>query len=121
MQGQVIGMNTAIFSGTGTFSGIGFAIPSNTITKIVPTLIEKGHLYYILILGLNGATLTSDLAQNLTGIAAATNLKGIYVDTITKNGPADKAGVHGSTIDQYSKKHVGDIIIAVDGHHSSEE
>jgi len=38
------------------------------------------------------------------------------VDTITKDGPADKAGVHGSTTDQYSKKHEGDIIVAVDGH-----
>ena len=44
-----------------------------------------------------------------------TNLKGVYVNTITKNGPADKVGIHGSTTDQYSKKHLGDIIIAVDG------
>jgi hypothetical protein len=44
------------------------------------------------------------------------NLKGAYVDTITKNGPADKAGIHGSTIDEYSKKHLADIIIAADGH-----
>jgi S1-C subfamily serine protease len=113
-QGQVIGMNTAIFSATGTFSGIGFAIPSNTINRIAPTLIEKGY-YLHPYLGLNGATLTSDLSQNLTGGAAATNLKGIYIDTITKNGPADKAGVHGSTIDQYSKKHAGDVIIGIDG------
>jgi S1-C subfamily serine protease len=113
-QGQVIGMNTAIFSATGTFSGIGFAIPSNTINRIAPTLIEKGY-YLHPYLGLNGATLTSDLSQNLTGGATATNLKGIYIDTITKNGPADKAGVHGSTIDQYSKKHAGDVIIGIDG------
>jgi S1-C subfamily serine protease len=113
MQGQVIGMNTAILSGTDTFSGIGFAIPSNTITKIVPSLIEKGS-YVHPYLGLSGATLTSDLAENLTG--SAMNLKGIYVDTITKNGPADKAGVHGSTVDQYAKKHPGDIIIGVDRH-----
>jgi S1-C subfamily serine protease len=105
-QGQVIGMNTAIFSATGTFSGIGFAIPSNTIIRIAPALIEKGY-YLHPYLGLNGATLTSDLSQNL---------KGIYIDTITKNGPADKAGVYGSTIDQYSKKHAGDVIIGVDGH-----
>jgi S1-C subfamily serine protease len=44
------------------------------------------------------------------------NLSGVYVDTITKNGPADKAGVNGSTIDEYSKKHLGDIITAIDGH-----
>jgi S1-C subfamily serine protease len=42
-RGEMIGMNTAILSATNTFSGIGFAIPSNTITKIVPTLIEKGY------------------------------------------------------------------------------
>jgi S1-C subfamily serine protease len=116
VQGQVVGMNTAIVSGTDTFSGIGFAIPSNSITKIVPSLIEKGY-YTHPYLGLSGATLTSDLAKNLTGsLSTLTNLKGISVDTITKNGPADKAGIHGSTIDQYAKKHPGDIIIAVDGH-----
>ena len=109
-------MNTAIFSGTGTFSGIGFAIPSNTMTRVIPTLIEKWY-YVHPYLGLKGGSLTSDLAENLTGIPArVTNLTGIYVDTITKNGPADKAGVHGSTTDQYSKKHIGDVIIAVDGH-----
>ncbi|MGB6526467.1 MAG: PDZ domain-containing protein, partial [Candidatus Nitrosopolaris sp.] len=42
--------------------------------------------------------------------------KGAYVDSLVKNGPADKAGIHGSTRDQYSKRHLGDIIIAADGH-----
>ena len=111
-RGEMIGMNTAILSGTNTFSGIGFAIPSNTITKIVPTLIEKGY-YPHPYLGLTFGTLTSDLAQD-AGVPI--NLKGAYVDTITKNGPADMAGIHGSTTDQYSKKHLGDIIIAADGH-----
>jgi S1-C subfamily serine protease len=121
MLGEVVGINTAVFSGTGTFSGIGFAVPSNAITKIVPTLIEKGtypHPYF----GAKIATLTSDILQNVTtdlpsaARTALSNLKGAYVDTITKNGPADKAGVHGSTTDQYSKKHGGDIITAIDGH-----
>jgi S1-C subfamily serine protease len=111
-QGEVIGMNTAILSGTDTFSGIGFAIPSNTITKIVPTLIEKGY-YLHPYLGLTFGTLTSDLAED-AGVPI--NLEGIYVNTITKDGPADKGGIHGSTIDQYSKKHLGDVIIAADGH-----
>jgi S1-C subfamily serine protease len=57
--------------------------------------------------------LTSDLAQD-NGIPV--NLQGVYVNTITKDGPADKAVIHGSTIDQYSKRHLGDVIIAVDGH-----
>jgi S1-C subfamily serine protease len=116
MQGEVIGMNTAILSGTDTFSGIGFAIPSNTIKKIAPSLIKNGQFVHPY-LGLSAATLTSDLAENLTG--PATNLKGIYVDTITKNGPAAKAGVHGSTVDQYGQKHPGDIIIGVDRHNVS--
>jgi S1-C subfamily serine protease len=111
-QGKMIGMNTAILSGTNTFSGIGFAIPSNAITKIVPTLIEKGY-YPHPYLGLRDGTLTSDLAQD-AGIPV--NLKGAYVDSLTKNGPADKAGIHGSTRDEYSKIHSGDIIIAADGH-----
>jgi S1-C subfamily serine protease len=104
-------MNTAILSGTHTFSGIGFAIPSNDIAKIVPTLIEKSY-YPHPYLGLRDGTLTSDLAQDA---GMPVNLKGAYVDSLMKNGPADKAGIHGSTTDQYSKKHLGDIIIAADG------
>jgi S1-C subfamily serine protease len=111
-RGDMIGMNTAILSGTNPFSGIGFAIPSNTITKIVPALIEKGY-YPHPFLGLTFGTLTSDLAQD-AGIPV--NLKGLYVDRITQNSPADKARIHGSTTDQYLKKHLGDIIMAVDGH-----
>jgi S1-C subfamily serine protease len=79
-------MNTAI-TGTNTLSGIGFAIPSNTITKIVPILIEKGY-YPHAYLGLFLGTLTSDLAQD-NGIPV--NLEGAYGDRITQNGPADKA------------------------------
>ena len=116
-RGEMIGMNTAILSGTNPFSGIGFAIPSNTITKIVPALIEKGY-YPHPFLGLTFGTLTSDLAQD-AGIPV--NLKGVYVDRITQNSPADKAGVHGSTTDQYLKKHLGDIIIAVDGHNITKQ
>ena len=111
-RGEMVGMNTAILSGTNIFSGIGFAIPSDTITKIVPTLIEKGY-YPHSYLGLRDGTLTSDLAEN-AGVPI--NLKGAYVDSIMKNGPADKAGIHGRTTDQYSRKHLGDIIIAADGH-----
>jgi S1-C subfamily serine protease len=100
------------------YSGSGFAIPSSTITRIVPTLIEKGS-YVHPYLGLNGVTLTSDLAQTINGSnnnSQLANINGIYVNTIAKNGPADKAGIHGSTTDQYSIKHGGDIILAIDGH-----
>jgi S1-C subfamily serine protease len=90
--GEVIGMNTAAILSSNTFSGIGFAIPSNTITKIVPILIEKGY-YLHPYLGLTVGTLTSDLAENAS---LPVNLEGVFVNTITKNSPADKAGIHGS-------------------------
>ncbi|MFL6392965.1 MAG: S1C family serine protease [Nitrososphaeraceae archaeon] len=116
IQGQVIGINTAAISASeqGGFSGVGLAIPSTTIMRIVPTLIEKGYYAHPYV-GLTSITLTSDLAQTING-SLPTNFKGVYVDLIKKDGPADKAGIHGSTIDQYSMKHGGDIIIAVDGH-----
>jgi S1-C subfamily serine protease len=107
MNGQVIGMNTA------GISGIGLAIPSNAITRIVPELIEKGN-YTHPWLGLTVATLTSDLAESVEGLER--NFKGVLVDSIVKNGPADKGGVNGSITDQYGQKHGGDIITAVDGH-----
>jgi S1-C subfamily serine protease len=114
MRGEVIGMNTATFiSGTSGFSGIGLAVPSNAITRIVPTLIEKGN-YTHPWLGFTAATLTSDLAESVEGLER--NFKGVLVDSIVKDGPADKAGVNGSITDQYGEKHGGDIITAVDGH-----
>ena len=112
MKGQVIGMNTATFmSDTSGFSGIGLAIPSNAITRIVPALIEKGN-YTHPWLGLTAATLTSDLAESVEGLER--NFKGVLVDSIVKDGPADKAGVNGSITDQYGERHGGDIITAVD-------
>ena len=109
MKGQVIGMNTAGLFG----SGIGFAIPSNAITRIVPALIEKGN-YTHPWLGLTAATLTSDLAETVEGLER--NFKGVLVDLIVKDGPADKVGIQGRITDQYAEKHGGDIITAIDGH-----
>jgi S1-C subfamily serine protease len=112
MNGHVIGLNTGILSSTGGFSGIGFAISSNTVKKIVPVLIEKGN-YTHPYLGLTGTSLTSDLAQRFKNLPS--DLKGVVVDNIIKNGSADKSGIKGSTADQYGQKHGGDIITSVDG------
>ena len=112
MQGQVIGINTAaIISDKGGFSGIGLAISSNTGKRIVPILIDKGN-YTHPYLGLTGATLTSDSAGSVSGLEP--NFQGILVDSIVKGGAVDKAGLHGSTTNQFGKKHGGDIISAVD-------
>jgi S1-C subfamily serine protease len=112
MQGQVVGINTAaVISDKGGFSGIGLAISSNTAKRIVPILIEKGN-YTHPYLGLTAATLTSDLAGSVSGLKP--NFQGILVYSIVKGGAVDKAGLHGSTTDQYGNKHGGDIITAVD-------
>jgi len=114
IQEEVIGMNTAgVLSDSGGFSGIGLAVPSNTISKIVPVLISKGN-YTHPWLGVSASTLTSKLTENFENLSR--DFKGVYVDSITKNGPADKAGLRGSTTDQYGDKHGTDIITAVDNH-----
>jgi S1-C subfamily serine protease len=106
-QGRVVGVTFGGFPG-----GVNFAIPSDLVQKIVPTLIEKGN-YTHPYLGFTGTTLTSDLAASIANITQ--NLKGVSVNTLVQDGPADKAGLNGTTIDQYGRKHGGDVIVAVDG------
>ena len=114
IQEEVIGMNTAgVLSDSGGFSGIGLAVPSNTISKIVPVLNSKGN-YTHPWLGVSASSLTSKLTENFENLSR--DFKGVYVDSITKDGPADKAGLRGSTTDQYGDKHGTDIITAVDKH-----
>jgi S1-C subfamily serine protease len=112
MQGQVVGMNTAILSGTGSFSGLGFAVPSNSITSIVPVLIEKGS-YTHPWLGISGGKITPDIAQS-NGLPR--NLKGVVVASVQANSPADKSGLQGITQGVLnSNTQIGDIITAIDG------
>jgi S1-C subfamily serine protease len=112
MQGQVVGMNTAISSSTGEFSGIGFAIPSNAITQIVPKLMQTGS-YIHPWLGISGGGITPEFAQS-TGLPI--NYKGVLVGSVQAGSPAEKAGLLAMSQDVNSNPHVGDIIVAVDGH-----
>ncbi|MDE1764911.1 MAG: trypsin-like peptidase domain-containing protein [Thaumarchaeota archaeon] len=112
LEGQVVGMNTAIKTDTGDFSGIGFAIPSDTIKRIVPVLIKNGtyqHPY----LGIAGRTMDPDIAL-ANGLPR--NFKGVVVEKVVKGGPADKAGMIAATLDDNNIPHGGDIITAIDGH-----
>ena len=112
LQGSVIGMNTAIKTNTGEFSGIGFAIPSDTIKRIVPVLIQNGtyqHPY----LGIAGRTLDPDVAL-ANGLSR--NFKGVIIENVVKGGPASKAGLTAATLDNNNIPHVGEIITANDGH-----
>lgn len=113
MRGEVVGINTAIQSATGEFTGVGFAVPSRTITKIVPVLIEEGTYHHPWI-GIAGRDIDPDLAKALELPEA----KGFLIITVVEGSPADKAGLHGSDetveIDGVSYPVGGDVIISVD-------
>ena len=112
MAGQVIGMNTAIKTDTGNFAGVGYAIPSNQIARIVPILIKNGT-YQHPWLGIEGRNLTPDIAL-ANGLER--NFKGVVIEKISTNSSASKAGLEVATDDQEGIPHGGDIIVSVDGH-----
>ena len=112
-RGEVIGINTAIQTQTGEFSGVGFAIPSNTMKRIIPFLIQDGH-YKHPWLGVSGITVDPDLSDSL-GLSTQS---GFLIENIVPDSPASKAGLHASNqtkmVDGIKYKFGGDIIIRVD-------
>ena len=114
MDGDVIGINTAIQSATGEFAGIGFAVPSATVKKIVPVLIETGEFKHPWI-GIQGHDVDPELAK----IRELNSSKGFLIMTVIEDSPADVAGLLGVTetveIDEREYPLDGDIIISVDG------
>lgn len=115
MEGKVVGMNTAILSETGQFSGIGFAIPSDTIAREVPFIIAEGE-YKHPYLGIRGMGLLPEIKEHM---GLDDNMKGALVSEIEEGGPADVAGVRGGDrdvdLDGFTVRVGGDIIIGVDG------
>jgi S1-C subfamily serine protease len=115
LQGEVVGMNTAILSETRQFSGIGFAIPSDTITREVDYLIGEGE-YEHPYLGISGLSITPGIAEAMN---LDRNTRGTLVVTVENDGPADNAGLEGGTrnenINGVQVKVGGDVIIGVDG------
>ena len=114
MMGGVVGINTAIQSNTGSNTGVGFAIPSQTVAKIVPTLIEKGEYKHPWI-GVSGRDIDPDLAK----VLKVTDAIGFLIVAVVEDSPASKAGLIGSekTIEVEGVNYPigGDIIVAVDG------
>ena len=114
MRGEMIGINTAIQSATGEFTGVGFAIPSQTVAKIIPTLIEKGEYKHPWI-GISGRDIDPDMAK----VLELKDAVGFLVVTVIENSPASKAGLIGSekTIQVEGVNYAvgGDIILSVDG------
>jgi 2-alkenal reductase len=114
-QGRVIGVTSAIESTVNASSGIGFAIPSAIVKKVVPALIASGH-YAHPWLGISGTSLTPELAK-LMGLKE--NQRGALVADLTAAGPSARAGLRGSTrdviIDGARQRIGGDVIVAFDG------
>ena len=114
MRGEIVGINTAIQSTTGEFTGVGFAIPSQTVAKIVPTLISEGEYKHPWI-GISGKDIDPDTA-NVLGLK---DTLGFLIITVVEDSPAFDAGLIGSnaTIKVEGREYPvgGDIITAVDG------
>ncbi|CUS02830.2 putative S1B family peptidase [Candidatus Promineifilum breve] len=116
LAGEVIGVNSAISTSTGTNSGVGFSIPVNAVHRVAPALIAEGVYHYPYI----GVSMTSiDLAaQQELGLPQA---NGIYITDTTPGSPAEVAGLRASgRNDTLGTLPGGDFIIAVDGRPMSE-
>jgi S1-C subfamily serine protease len=109
-QGQLIGVPSAIQSPVRASVGVGFAIPSTIVQKVVPSLIETGS-YAHAWLGISGQSLTPDIAR---AMGLDPNQRGALVIDVTEGGPADQAGLRGSdrqvTIEGLDMRVGGDVI-----------
>ncbi|HEX9759904.1 MAG TPA: trypsin-like peptidase domain-containing protein [Candidatus Acidoferrales bacterium] len=114
--GEVIGMNTAIFTPSGTTAGIGFAIPIHTARQIAQDLITDGRVRRAY-LGVEGTPLAM-----LPGLSDALKLpvqEGFLVERVTPGGPADRAGIRGGNravrVGLYQLLIGGDVLVAING------
>ncbi|MBI2903126.1 MAG: trypsin-like peptidase domain-containing protein [Candidatus Methylomirabilis oxyfera] len=113
-RGEVIGINSAIYTPSGGSVGIGFAIPVNTAKRLLPQLIARGRVSHPW-LGISGLDITPEVAKALK-LAAQ---EGVMVVQVSPKGPAGRAGIKGSTKRiRFGNMLVsvgGDIIIKIDG------
>jgi S1-C subfamily serine protease len=113
-QGRVIGVNTLIFSPSGSSAGVGFAVPVNAVKRVVPALIETGR-YADPWLGISGQSVTPTLAEAF-GLSVE---RGVLLQQVVPGGPADSAGLR-SRAQQVEEADTprlnsGDVIVALDG------
>jgi S1-C subfamily serine protease len=102
--GEMIGVNTAIYSPSGAYAGIGFAVPISVVNRIVPQLIKYGKIAKPGI----GVTFLDDY------IARSFGIKGAIIEDVLAEGPASIVGLKPTQVDLYGRLILGDIIIEVD-------
>ncbi|MEC4672600.1 MAG: trypsin-like peptidase domain-containing protein, partial [Nitrospirota bacterium] len=103
--GNLIGINTQILSPSGAFAGVGFAVPIDTVSRIVPQLIRFGQVIRAGI----GVSLFPDSITKRWGI------EGIAIARIETGSPAERAGLQGARETQSGRVHLGDVITKVNG------
>jgi S1-C subfamily serine protease len=103
--GRLIGVNAAIFSPSGTSAGIGFAIPVDTVNRIVPELIRYGKLTRP---GMGVQIAEEQIAERL-------GVKGVLVVDVVPGSAAAKAGIQPTRREESGRVRLGDVIVAIDG------
>jgi S1-C subfamily serine protease len=103
--GRLIGVNTQIISPSGAYAGIGFAVPVDTVNRIVPELIKHGKLIRP---GL-GVSLVPDAMARRWGV------KGLVIGKVSRGGAAERAGLKGARETPTGQIELGDIVVAVAG------
>ena len=98
--GELVGINTAIFSKTGSYTGYGFAIPSNIVKKVVNDIKDFGYVQRAFI-----EADVIDIDERVLDKLEDENVNGVYVRVVVEDGNAEKAGIR-----------TGDLILKVDGH-----
>ncbi len=104
-RGRLIGVNSAIFSPSGASAGIGFAVPVDTVTRLVPELIEFGR------------PVQPGIGVNLLpeSLARRNRIEGVAIQSVLRDGPADRAGLEGIRRSRGGRTYLGDVIVSVDG------
>ncbi len=104
--GRLVGVNTVLFSPSGASAGIGFAIPVNTVTRVVPQLIEYGRVRRARL----GIQVASDSWSRYVGVR-----RGVVVIQVLEGLPAARSGMRGISKDRRGVIKIGDVILALNG------
>src|SRR4029079_116284 len=105
--GRLIGMNTAIYSPSGASAGVGFAVPIDTINRVVPALVAHGK--YV------RPTLGIEMDGDINDVLSSRlKIEGVFVLRVNPGGPGAAAGLRAARLERRSHTVPGDVIVAID-------